>query len=176
MSDANTGGASSPGAPKRRWIKPLLIVSLAFNLLFVGLVAGSFWKFRHGKGWVPRHRAFEATIEQVITEMPDKRATAEDVLARLRSDVIPRARGYRAARKAVIDALLADPYSEERLREAMAELRAIRSDVLTGMHTLALDLVRDMSAAERRRLLEIFRSKRHPRRKWRMWRQEKKQP
>ncbi len=32
--------------PRRRWMKPLFIASLALNLLVLGAVAG--WAFRHG--------------------------------------------------------------------------------------------------------------------------------
>ena len=153
--------AAGEGAPRRRWVKPVLIISLALNLLFVGLMAGSIWKHRHGKRWVSKHKAFEATVEQVIKEFPQsKRTTAEQVLERLRGEVIPRAGGRREARRAVVDALLAEPYREKALREALAEFRKLRADVQLGLHTLALELVRDMTLAERKRLLEIFRSKR----------------
>ncbi len=151
----------SSGAPaKRRWVKPVLVVSLALNLLFAGLIAGAVWKRGFG-GWSgPRHKVFEAAIEQMITELPaEKRKMAEDVLARLRSDVLPRARGHRQARKRVVDVLKADPFSEEDFRNALAEVRNIRADVDKGRHGLAVELVRELNVQERRRLLEIYRSK-----------------
>lgn len=160
MSDQQTPDTAKPA---RRWMKPLLIVSLAMNLLFVGLIAGSIWKHRHRGAKVAKHKAFEATIEQIMTELPaSKRQTAESVLGRLRSEVIPRASGRRKAVAKVVEALKADPYDEKSLADALAGLRQLRNDVHLGMHELSLELVRDMTPEERRRLLEIFRSKRHP--------------
>lgn len=155
----------SPGAvkPPRRWLKPLLIISLALNLLFMGLIAGAIWKHRYRGERVAKHKAFEATIEQIMTELPAaKRQTAESVLAKLRSEIIPRAAGKRKAITSVVGALKAEPYDEKALADALAGLRQLRSDVQLGMHTLSLELVRDMTLKERQRLLEIFRSKRHP--------------
>lgn len=148
-------------APKRRWVKPVLIISLALNLLFVGLIAGSIWKKRYGPREAGKHRALEATIVQIIKEFPaERRANAEDVLARLRSEVLPRAAGRRAIVKRVVKALKADPYSEEELASALTELRKLRADVQLGMHTLSIELVRPMTVQERHRVLEIYRSKR----------------
>lgn len=167
MSDASS--PASPQPPKRRWIKPVLFVSLALNLLFVGLTAGTVWKYKDGKRhWVPRHKAFEATLEQVIKEFPaEKAATAQKVLDRLRSEVIPKVSGRRAARKEVVEAFVADPYNEQRLKDAMGELHTIRSTTHSTIHVLALDLVRDMSVEERKKILKIFRSKRRPGKRWR---------
>ena len=160
MSEGQTPEAAKPA---RRWMKPLLIISLALNLLFVGLIAGSIWKHRHRGAKVAKHKAFEATIEQIMTELPaGKRQTAESVLGKLRSEVIPRAGGKRKAVAKVVEALKADPYNEKSLADALAGLRQLRNDVHVGMHELSLDLVRDMTPQERHRLLEIFRSKRHP--------------
>ncbi len=162
MSSPQPSGAA---APKRRLVKPVLIISLALNLLFVGLIAGTLWKFRHGKTRISKHKAFEATIEQIMTELPESnRGAAEAVLARLRSEVFPRAAGRREVVATVVKALKADPYSEENLASALADLRQLRSDVQLGLHTLSLELVRDMTVKERHRILEIFRSKRHRRR------------
>ncbi|MGI9388040.1 MAG: periplasmic heavy metal sensor [Methyloligellaceae bacterium] len=163
--------ASDPStAPaKRRWVKPLLVVSLALNLLFVGLVAGAFWRHGFG-GWsAPKGKILAVSIEQLITELPsEKRKKAEDVLSRLRSDLLPRARDRQQARKRAIEALTADPFNEEKFRDALANVRTIRNDSEKARHDIATELVRELSTDERKRLLEIFRSKkRQHRRRWR---------
>lgn len=166
MSSPATPG-SSPSSSRPRFLKALLVISLAANFLFVGLIAGSVWKHTYGKSHLTKHRAFEATIEQVMKELPEaKRATAENVLVRLRSDVFPKADEMREARRAVVEALLADPYEEEAMRKALLDLTTLRSDVSRGMHDLSLELIREMTLEERKRLLEIFKSKRRGSRRW----------
>lgn len=158
----------SSAPAKRRWLKPVLVVSLALNLVFAGLVAGAIWKRGYDGSRGARHKIFEAAIEQMITELPaEKRKSAENILARLRSEVLPRARSRRQARKRAIEALKADPFSEEDLRNALANVRGIRADVDKGMHELAVELVREFDAEERRRLLEIYRSKKRDHHGWR---------
>jgi len=153
---------------RRRWVKPLLIISLAFNLVFAGLIVSAMWKHRDGGFRVSKHRAFEQSIEQLLTELPTgKRAKAKSVLERLRSDVLPVAEREKKARKLAVKAMLADPYDEKKLVDALADLRELRSSSYAGMHSLAIELIRDMTPHERRRLFEIFRSKRQPRGKWR---------
>ena len=165
---------SSAAPVKRRWVKPVLVVSLALNLLFVGLVTGAFWKHGFGRWGGPRSKIFAATVEQLITELPaEKRKTAEDVLARLRSNVLPRVHGHRQARKRIVETLKADPFSEEDFRNALANVRAIRAEVNKGRHDLAVELVRELSVKERQRLVEIYRSKkREHRRRWRKRRED----
>lgn len=163
--------ASDSSAPpaKRRWVKPLLVVSLALNLLFVGLVAGAFWRHGFGAWGGPKGKIFAAAIEQLITELPaEKRKKAEDVLARLRSELQPRAQERRKARARAIKALTADPFNEENFRDALANVRAIRAGVDKARHELGVELVRKLSVEERQRLLELFRKKRREhRRRWR---------
>lgn len=158
----------APDAPKRRWVKPLLIVSLAFNLIFVGLITSAIWKHRHEDWRVSKYKAFEQSIEQLLTELRnEKRTKAKSVLDRFRNDVLPVTDRKQAAQKRSVRAMLADPYDEKNLVDALADLREIRSSSYAGMHSLAIELVRDMTPHERRRLIEIFRSKRHHRGKWR---------
>lgn len=153
---------------KRRWVKPVLIISLALNLLFVGLMFGALWNWGQGKWGGPRHKVFESAVQQMITELPpEKRANAKDILSRLRAEVLPRSKDRRAARTRAIKALKADPFNKDELQDALADIRQIRIDVDKGLHTLALELVSQLSAAERARLLEIYRSKKHRRHRWR---------
>lgn len=163
--------ASDPStAPaKRRWVKPLLVVSLALNLLFVGLVAGAFWRHGFGGWGGPKGKILAVSIEQLITELPsEKRKKAEDVLSRLRSDMSPRARARQQTRKRAIEALTADPFNEDKFRDALANVRANRADRDKARHDIATELVRELSVDERKRLLEIFRTKkRQHRRRWR---------
>lgn len=140
------------------WMKIALLVSLALNLLFAGLVVGGAWHHRPGK-WTSKNQALEMTIEQMIAELPaDKRPAGAAALRRLRDEVAPISRGLRDARKEAIAALKADPYDHQRFSSSMAKLRDIRSRSRAGRHQVVLDLVEDMTVAQRQRFLELFRS------------------
>ncbi len=161
MSENDVTDANADQPPKGRWLKPVLVVSLALNLLFVGVVAGAFLKFRDGPRGGPKHRIFELSLVQMISELPpDRRQTGESVLARLRSDVIPAVRGGRGVRKEAVAAMIADPYDEQRMKDVLVRLRETRAGTRRGMHDLFLEFIRELSVEERKRFLEVVRAQR----------------
>lgn len=158
-----SGGATGDGAPQRGWMRPALIVSLAFNLLFVGLVAGAFWKRHHDK-WRPRHLVLELSVKEMMKELPaEKRAAGERVLEDI-SGMFPESwREIRTLRKEALDALTADPYVEERLAEAMAKLREVHDSGRKARHDAVLAFIRGMTPQERQRFIEVYKgNKRGP--------------
>lgn len=155
---SKAAGEGGGAGPARRWVKPLLIVSLALNLLFAGLIAGSIWKFRHG-GWQPMRQVLELSIQEMMRELPaEKRTAGEAALAKLRNEVAPLARSVREARAEATQALKADPYDHQRFSDAMARIRDIHARRRQGRHEAVLEFVRDMTVAQRHRFFEIFRS------------------
>jgi len=92
---------------KRRWLWPLLIISLGLNLLFVGLVA-----------------------------------------------VGPLRKQIREARRTAEAALLADTYNEEKVAQALGQLRTIKIGMHQSMHTMMMGLLKDLTLMERRELVK----------------------
>jgi uncharacterized membrane protein len=155
---SNAASAGGDQTPRRRWLKPLLIVSLALNLLFAGLIAGAMWKRHHGH-WRPKHVVLQLSIEQMMRELPpDKRTVGEKVLKQLRNEVRPSRGELRARRKEAVAALTADPYVEKEFSDKMAALRDIRESARRKRHEIVIEFVRDMTVAQRKRFVEIFRS------------------
>ena len=118
-------GVSAP-APAGRWSRPILFVSLALNLFFVGAWAAFAWRHyaweRH-RPWTPAMR-----IERLAEALP--RADADKLRAEFRgrqSNIEAAVTSYRQAQRTVREALRAEPFDPAALRAAMAEARSARS-------------------------------------------------
>lgn len=103
--------------PRRRWMKPLFIASLALNLMVLGAVAG--WAFRHGGphgSWGGRHGG----PDRILWLLPDeKRDGARAIIERYRANDSTREAEGKAAREAVSIALAAEPFSQLALESAL---------------------------------------------------------
>lgn len=154
--DPNKSDANG-GSPKtRRWVWPLLVISLALNLLFVGLMAGS-W-LRHG-GSGGRNKVFTGAIERLMQDLPEaKREHAAQLLERHREFIKPVRQQLRDARKAAKDAILLEPYDAAKVDVALARFREIRTSQHESMHTMIEELLKDLNLEERTMLLEHIRS------------------
>lgn len=156
--NADTPASKKAGEPKkRRWLWPLLIVSLGLNLLFVGLVAGRMWM--HGGGPGGRHRVFTGAVEALMKDLPDaKRQHAGELLKRHRSNVRQLRKQIREHRRVTKDAVLTDPYDEEKVTEAFARFREIRTGQHHSMHTMMIELLKGLTLKEREQLLNHIRA------------------
>lgn len=157
MSPGSQNVDANDGAPKkRRWLWPLLIVSLALNLLFVGLMAGNWW--RHG-GHGGRNKVFTGAIEKLMQDLPEaKRDHAATLLNRHREEVRPLRQQLRDARKTAKDAVLTEPYDAAKVEAALARFREIRTSQHKSMHNMIMDLLKDLNLEERKKLLDHIRA------------------
>ncbi len=141
------------GEPKkRRWLWPLLIVSLGLNLLFVGLIAGRMWT--HGGSRSAPHRIITGAVEEFMKELPDaKRQHAGDLLKRHRTTLRQLRKQIRQERRAVKDAVLTDPFDAAKVGEVFARFREIRTGQHQSMHTMMIELLKNLTLKERERLV-----------------------
>jgi len=154
--DTRTGKkGSEPG--KRRWLWPLLIVSLGLNLLFVGLVAGRMWT--HGGGPESRHRVFTGAVESLMKDLPDaKRQHAGELLKRHRSTVRQLRKQIKEHSRVAKDAVLTEPYDEVKVGEVFARFREIRTGQHQSMHNMLGELLKGLTLKEREQLLNYIRA------------------
>ena len=131
-------GADTP--KRRRWVLPVLVVSLALNLLFVGLVAGSWW--RHGPSG-SRDRIITGAVERLM----------QDLLKQHRESVRPVRQQLRDARDAAKEAVLTEPFDEAKVQAALARFREIRTSQHKSMHAMVMDLMKQLTLEERKELL-----------------------
>lgn len=169
MSTDTDPGANTSKPPRSRWLWIALTLSLALNLLFIGLLAGGWW-FRGGH--VKRHQVFTSAIEHLMQDLPPaKQKTARSVLEQYRSGIKPRREKVREARRAARAAVLAENYNESKLIEEMIRLRNLRGEEYEATHKMFLGLLKELNLEERKKLLEYIREGfrkrwrgRHPRR------------
>lgn len=142
----------------RRSVRFLLIGSLAFNLVIIGLVAGV--AMRHGgKGHAPRFS--EGPGSPIVRALAprDRRDMGMNLRKAYRSGEL----GLRNERKyydALVQALVADPYDSEALRKARENLDVRQIDRRKIAVNIWLERVDKMSPEQRQaygeRLLEVL--------------------
>ncbi|WP_146586238.1 periplasmic heavy metal sensor [Puniceibacterium confluentis] len=139
---------AKPATTENRWVKPVMIASLALNLAFVGAVVGySLVGGRHGR---EGHSAGRADA------MPYMRALTDTDRHRLRDALRQDFRQYRGTRGqitedygAALAALRADPFDRASLSAVLDRQSARANDRLQGGQRVLADFVAAMSADER---------------------------
>jgi uncharacterized membrane protein len=140
--------------------RTLLFVSVAFNLLVVGVLAGAY-----GAGVRVQRDAPEAAV----TRMPGVRAfiramPSEEARAKMRSELADSWVESRTARRAAtqarreaFDAAAAEPYDVERVRAAFARLREADQAAIAVIHDDVVEAFGQLTPVERRAAIEALR-------------------
>ena len=134
---------------KRRWLYPVLFLSLALNLLIVGIVVG--WLVSPGG---PKRADF-GTARGLVGE-PFLRALPDEHRRELMREALQEAKSIRESRQALrarfeafLEALRADPYDPARVESLMKEQRNValrRQDI---GETMLLNRLEEMSPEQR---------------------------
>lgn len=155
---------------RRRSRRILLVLSLTFNVFFVGtLVGGSFvghsmHKRTEGIRHAPPIHSFASPRKILREAEPEERKKMLKVVRKEMKEIKPLLKAVGQERRNVIDALGADSLDESAALEAMkslveAETKAHGASNQTVVHMLAVT-----SDAERQRIMEELKSKRRDRR------------
>lgn len=159
MTQADGNGSVTP---RRRWTRIALLISVALNVLFLGVVVGAGWIHWRDDGRA-RSFSFSRGVDQLIKDMPaDRKPIAQSALDRYRSDVRPQWREVGEARRAAFEALRAEPFNEEQVKAAFDRLDALRESQRKLMGTITFDLMRQLTPEERRTFLQALRQRRPP--------------
>lgn len=142
----------------RRWPRVLLVVSLALNLLFVGLIVGGLWARWHGGA--PKHRVYSGAVEQLMPDLQQsQRQNARGLLETYETEIGPLLQRQNDARRQARDAITAEPYDEQRTNDLLRELRDIRGELHLAMHELVLGMLQDLTPEQRRKFMRIVRAR-----------------
>jgi len=155
VSDSDTAVAK----PKsRRWLWVALIISLALNLLFIGVTAGAF--LMGGPWGPPRHRIMAAAMNEVVQSMPDeRRKAARELLGRVRPEIRSLRRQVRKARRATVRAFRSDPFDEAAFKQAANGLETAETNLREAKTAVAIQLGQYLTAEERRQFLRTVMQK-----------------
>ena len=148
MADTDQKGASAQ-TRSPRWMRVMLVLSLALNLLFVGLVAGTMLGQRGPSGRDAAGGDFRGQPLIRALEASDRRA----VLDRLRRDTNPprdRIRGLRGRFQAYLEALRADTFDISDVEAVLLEQRTSVGGHQERIDAILLGELSEMSAEERR--------------------------
>ncbi len=146
---------SEAGAPMARsvrtaprWMQVALVLSLALNLVIIGLVAGAVWRFRP-----PPHLVGSVVIPNLLgyaSTLPAARrkelwnATAEE-----RNHVRPFRREVRAAREETIKALIAEPFDLQKFKAAQARQAETENRARQAVQDLYIKIADSLTPEER---------------------------
>lgn len=145
-----TDVASTPASPRApRWMLVLLFASLALNLLIIGLVAGSAWRFRHGgpphHGWAPPN-----LIGYAMSLERGRSKALREVTGPMRHALKPLRREIHAARGEVTAAISAEPFDQARFDAAQARLVDLESKARQQALALYAEIAKTLTPEERR--------------------------
>lgn len=147
-----------------RRLKIVLAVSLALNLLFIGLIAGAAFRFG-GKGGTqgPSLQSYAAPYMRALPR-EQRKAMNETMRA---EGAMPSRAARRKFYQDVLEALRADTFDPASVMAAMVTQRDVVSGAQTAAQTAWLKVVSDMSPAERIVYADALeeRLKRSPRRR-----------
>jgi len=136
----------------------VLIVSLALNLFIAG-VAVSWWGF-HGR--TDRAAAWDTAPFFAVRSLGDEaRPLARRVWRDHRDELKPRVERMRAARREAYGVLADESYTPEAFAAALGRLRADSVEVQAGLHGALVDLSRELTPEQRRKLARAMGRRRH---------------
>ena len=154
---------SSPPSPttgrKRRWLVPLLVASLALNLVIVGAaLSGRYWSKHDGRGGFHRSaelmpRSFFAGLER------ERREELAAVFRARKPEFRDERRALRAAAAALADALEREPFDAQQAQSAINEHAGRSRQLIDLGAAIADNLVEALTPEERRALAEAIRQR-----------------
>jgi uncharacterized membrane protein len=147
----------STPAPRRRtprWIWLLLIVSLALNLLVIGIVGGSLWAVRRGGFWdaplfLERSHRFMRGLSA------ERRAEVRSIFARHKPELQPLWREVRQAR-VTMGRLVERGYTPEEFDVAMSDLFQKEARAREAARPMIAAMLGALRPKERRHFLAVY--------------------
>lgn len=155
--------------PKKSWMKYLLIVSLGFNLLIVGLVVGA--KIG-GYGHKGGHHADGSGLRVLMRSLPDsKRGEVRQYFRDNRDKMRANGDAMGASLDTIGAAISVQPFDSEALNEAFVGQRAHIAVITQDAQKAFVAIIASMTDAERTKFVENMKERRH---KWEKRRKDKK--
>ena len=154
----SVGAVDGTGAIARRtprWMWVLLILSLALNLMTLGVVFGSMWAVRHGGLWdapiaLERSQRFMQGLPQ------ERRGEIKSIFFGHKPAMIPFWREVRQARLAIGQLIKRGTYTEAELNAAMDALFQKEMAARQAAKPMVSDMMAQLKPNERLHFLSVF--------------------
>lgn len=160
-----TENGSETNVTRSRWLYPVLIASLALNLLVIGAATGAMWSHRHG-----HHRlAGERGLLGFVRELPNERQSKiREVLEAEREKLKPLRETARAKWAETNEVLGTEPFDKDKYKAALDRMNEAQMQVRATITDAMVDLAARLTPEERRVLKEWRerKSRRWHRRHW----------
>ncbi|SHH60686.1 periplasmic heavy metal sensor [Cognatishimia maritima] len=142
-----SANSTPPRAPMRRSLRILLFVSLALNLIVVGLAAGAIFGGSHKSHRLPRETDFMGAFTQALPDR-DRREIGRDIRRHHRREGIDRA-AARAEFEAMLTLIRSTPFEADDLRALLTKQARQEADRRVAAQDIWLSRVASMTDAER---------------------------
>jgi uncharacterized membrane protein len=134
------------------WV--LLILSLALNLLIIGIIGGSLWAVRRGGYWdaplfIERTHRFMRSLSE------ERRARIRGIFAQYQPELKPYWRGVREARVR-IGQLVEQGYRPEEFEAALNDLFQKEGQAREASRAMIAAMINVLRPAERRIFLSVY--------------------
>jgi uncharacterized membrane protein len=154
----SVGAAEGTGAiihRTPRWMWVLLILSLALNLMILGIVCGSLWAVRHGGLWdapiaLERSQRFMSGLPQ------ERRAEMKAVFFGHKPAMVPFWRDVRQARVTIGKLIKGGTYTEAELNASMDDLFQKEMAARRAAKPMVSDMMAQLKPDERLHFLSVF--------------------
>ena len=146
---------------RSNWMKYTLLASLGVNLVIVGLVAGFFLRVGPPAAERPTREAGALGLGLYVGAMDkeNRRLLSESIRGRSAEFSTGRAVIQRH-RKALAEALVAEPFDIERVREELAKQSATIGGNIAAGHVILLERIEKMDAEARQNMAKRLKSPR----------------
>jgi Spy/CpxP family protein refolding chaperone len=145
--------------PRRRWLVPLLVASIAVNLVIIGAaVSGQVWPDHDGRK--SSHRSADLMPRSFFRALDDeRREELVEVFRARKAEWREERSALSGAAAALADALEREPFDAPQAETAIAD-HAARSHQLVDLGAaVAADLINSLTPAERRDLAQAIRQR-----------------
>jgi uncharacterized membrane protein len=150
--------AAAAVSPKRRtprWIWLLLILSLALNLLIIGIVGGSIWAVRRGGFWDAP--LFLERTHRFMQSLPaDRRQQIRALFAQYQPQLDPYWREIRQARVNIGRLIERGGYTAEEFDAAMNDLLEKEAKGREAAKPMVAAMLNALKPEERRTFLSVY--------------------
>jgi uncharacterized membrane protein len=149
--------ATQPLSPARRvprWVWALLVLSLALNLLILGVVGGSLWAVRRGGYW-DAPLFMERTHRFMRGLSDDRRTLIRGVFAEYKPQLQPYWREVRMSRVA-LGRLIEQDYAPEAFDAALTDMFEKEARARQASRPMVAAMLKLLRPEERRHFLAVY--------------------